>query len=164
MVQKLFVLPLLPAPRMQGAFEAIRDEAAEAGADQNIMSLLRYVEDTWFSHHIWRPVDFCAYQRLVRTNNDQEGYHRRLNNRCRAGEGTPLYKLLETVHDEARLVDFTCKLVGMQAPSMRRRQATKKKQAALDRLWEEYALALCGEDDRAVDQDFLIKASKFASF
>ena len=38
-----------------------------------------YVHDTWFCHPVWRPVDFCAYQRLVRTNNDQEGYHRRLN-------------------------------------------------------------------------------------
>ena len=100
----------------------------------------------------------------MRTNNYQEGYHRRLNNRCRAGEGTPLYKLLETVHDEARLVDYTCKLVGMQAQSLRRRQDTIKKQAALERLWEKYALALCDEDDGTVNQDFLVMASKFASF
>ena len=44
---------------MQGAFEAIRDEAAEAGADQNVMSLLRYVEDTWFNHRM-RTSDWCV--------------------------------------------------------------------------------------------------------
>ena len=65
------MLPLLPARRMKAAFDKIRADAEEAGGDDNVMSLLRYVHDTWFCHPVWCPVDFCAYQRMVRTNNDQ---------------------------------------------------------------------------------------------
>ena len=162
LIKKLFAIPLLPARRMGRAFERIKTGAEEAGAGPNVMSLLNYVNQTWFNHPVWRPVDFCAYQRVVRTKNDQEGYHRRLNARCKAGEGTPLYKLLETVYNEARLVDLTCKLVSNQA--MSRRKATLKKQAGLDQLWEDHLHNLGNGDDDAADEELLNKAWKYASF
>ena len=57
LVKKLFVLPLLPARLMKPAFDKIRADAEEAG-DDDVMSLLSYVNDTWFCHPVWRPVDF----------------------------------------------------------------------------------------------------------
>ena len=51
----------------------------------------------------------------------------------------------------------------MQAVSMHRRNATVKKQDALDRLWEDYASSLGQGDDDNADQEFLTKASKYAS-
>ena len=51
----------------------------------------------------------------------------------------------------------------MQAVSMHRRNAIVKKQDALDRLWEDYASSLGQGDDDKADQEFLTKASKYAS-
>ena len=72
-----FALPLLPQRDMIKDFEEI-----EVDADQRLTDLIQYMRSTSLNSSVQKPANLCSYQRLVRTNNDVEGYHRRLNQRC----------------------------------------------------------------------------------
>ena len=148
----LFVLPLLPQRDMIKSFEEM-----EMNADPRLTDLMQYMRSTWFNSSVWKPANLCSYQRLVRTNNDVEGYHRRLNQRCVTAHPS-IYKLLEVIHSEARLVELTAKLISSNAVGMTRSKKTTEKQARLTSLWDRYA-----SDDMSVS-DFLAEASAFAPF
>ena len=47
----------------------------------------------------------------IRTNNDLEGWHRRLNNHGRTGQ-VQFYLLVELLHREAKFVSIQTKLVS----------------------------------------------------
>jgi len=89
-VRKLFALPLLPHRRMVEVFASMLVAAEDADYDPQLSELLSYVDKTWFHSPIWSSKEICSYQSLVPTNNDCEGYHRRLKERC----GTYAYKLV----------------------------------------------------------------------
>ena len=102
---------------------------------------------------MWKPRDLCGYHRLVPTNNDVEGYHRRLNHRC--GDHPPVYKLLQFLHNEARLIDFTAKLVGNHGVCLQQRKHTKEAQARVLEMWEEF-------EERKIDsKEVLQRASTY---
>ena len=103
-VRKLFALPLLPHRRMVEVFASMLVAAEDADYDPKLSELLSYVDKTWFHSPIWSSKEICSYQRLVRTNNDCEGYHRRLKERC--GTSPPIYKLVECIHNEASVPGY----------------------------------------------------------
>ena len=73
----------------------------------------------------------------MRTNNDVEGYHRRLNGKCRHA-AMPFYELIEVLHAEAMMVSYELRCMGIK----RVRQCQRKKYAAINDqltvLWEQY--------------------------
>ena len=119
-------------------------------------SLYDYVKGTWFESSVWKPRDLCGYHRLVRTNNDVEGYHRRLNLRC--GNHPPVYKLLKVLHDEARLVDITAKLVSSHGVCLHCKKQTKEAQARVLEIWDLF------EEGQIDAKEVLKRASSFAPF
>ena len=120
-VKMLFALPLLPQRDMVKGFEEM-----ELHADPRLTDLMQYMRSTWFNSSVWKPANLCSYQRLVRTNNDVECYHRRLNQRCVTAYPS-LYKLLDVIHNEARLVELTAKLISSNAVGMTRSKKTTEK-------------------------------------
>ena len=87
------------------------------------------------------------YQRMVRTNNDLEGYHWRLNKRCES-EHPQVYKLLEVLHDEAKLVNFTCTAISSSAHvAMIRRKRTRDIQAKLQKVWDQFEMGLIDSNE-----------------
>ena len=81
-IKGIYSLPYLPPRDMHPAFNAIADKARQEETCEKLMKFLDYVESYWLRSSIWRPCNISVYQRLVRTNNDLEGYHNRLNSRC----------------------------------------------------------------------------------
>ena len=77
-IKMLFSLPLLPHHQITSEFEAIKAKAL-GHHNVGLHSLFAYVEKTWMKSNVWKVINLSAYQRLVRTNNDTEGYHFRLN-------------------------------------------------------------------------------------
>ena len=152
-VKQLFALPFLPQRDMLKGFEEI-----DMDADSRLTELLSYMRGTWFSSSVWKPANLCSYQRLVRTNNDVEGYHRLLNQRC-VIDHPPIYKLLEVInYSEAKLVELTAKFISSNAVGTNRRRKTTEKQARLTKLWDLY-----GSDELSMSE-FLAKASEYAPF
>ena len=91
----------------------------------------------------------------MRTNNDVEGYHRRLNLRIQL-DHPAVYRLVEVLWQEARYVDVTAKLISSGIVRMERRKKTTEKQSRLEALWTEY------EAGDLSTNDFLEEASNYA--
>ena len=155
LVKSLFSLPFLPSKNMVQEFKELKPQF-EATRDNKMNSLYDYVKGTWFESSVWKPRDLCGYHRLVRTNNDVEGYHRRLNQRC--GNHPPVYKLLKVLHDEARLVDITAKLVSNHGVCLHRKKQTKEAQARVLEIWDLF------EEGQIDAKEVLMRASSFAPF
>jgi len=67
-----------PAEHIQPAFNNLRDSLPD-DVDDRDESLVSYVNDTWISSRFWPPSSWCAFQSWIRTNNDVDGWHNRLN-------------------------------------------------------------------------------------
>ena len=134
LIKCLFALPLLPLREMMSQFSNIQTEFEANG--YKMQRLYNYVAETWFGSSVWEPRNICVYQRLVRTNNDVEGYHRRLNHRL--GKKPPIYELIQFLHKEAKLIDVTCKSLTSKIVTNVRRKQTRAVQAFLTVLWKKF--------------------------
>ena len=105
LVQCLLALPLLPAREIPPTFSAIHERALTLGEETK--TLLEYFVGVWISTRsrqaTWEPTQWSQYQQAIWTNNDAEGWHRRLN--TRAGHASlNFYRLLELLHHDSRLL------------------------------------------------------------
>ena len=66
---------------------------------------LDYVQCTWLDSTMWPPSAWSAFKQSVRTNNDVEGWHARLNSRANHGR-LNMYQLLYLLNEEAVLVNI----------------------------------------------------------
>ncbi|KAL5007129.1 hypothetical protein ScPMuIL_015935 [Solemya velum] len=83
------------------------------------------------------PGNWCSFRRLIRTNNDCEGWHRRFN--CRAArENLPFYVLVELLEKEARLVNLGLQLVAEHSLTTTNKKSSKDRQETLTQLWTKY--------------------------
>lgn len=131
----MLALPYLPRRHIRGSFDELKQQAEQSS---EIIQLFDYIETTWFQSSIWDVVNWCNFKKLVRTNNDAEGWHRRLNTRA-GGSNVPLYKLLKDVlRKEGQFVTTQHQLVAEHILSSRSRQSSKNKQAKLHELWLKY--------------------------
>jgi hypothetical protein len=132
-VRKLLALPFLPAEHIPEAFASITGKFD----DVRVRQLESYIEATWMKSSLWKVQDWCIYMQPVRTNNDTEGWHRRLNTRARRGE-LPFYLLISLLHEEALLVHLSAALVSDHRLCRYQRKSTKSTQARLFHVWTEY--------------------------
>ena len=146
----LFGLPFLPPREMMEEFGQLREDFEERGAQMS--TLYKYVADYWLDHNVWKPRNLCAFKRVVRTNNDKEGCHRRLNSRL--GEKPPIYKLIHFLYREAILVDITCTVITCKAINMQRKKKTREGKAHILDFWHQF-------DDA---KKLLLESTSFTAF
>ena len=103
----VFVLPFFPADHIQDAFAKLRTKATGPA----ITALMQYVEDTWMTSTVWPVSAWSVFGRSVRSNNDVEGWHHRLNRRAKKGNHT-FYLLVKLTYKEAQTVPQQVKLVS----------------------------------------------------
>ncbi|VDI30203.1 Hypothetical predicted protein [Mytilus galloprovincialis] len=73
-VRKLMALPFLPADHIRPAFRRLKDLQTDP-----LQRLVTYVEDTWIKSTVWPVESWTVFSQPTRTNNDVEGWHRRIN-------------------------------------------------------------------------------------
>jgi hypothetical protein len=76
--QEVMALPVLP-PHL---IEPIMMELAAETTYIPLLMLLDYIQGVWVDG-VWSPADWSVFRRGIRTNNEVEGWHRRLNSRAR---------------------------------------------------------------------------------
>ncbi|XP_060591063.1 uncharacterized protein LOC132746031 [Ruditapes philippinarum] len=86
-IRKLLCLPFLPAEHIGPVFESMADLAPD-----RFDGLLAYIRRTWIDNDMWPVHSWSVFGLSIRTNNDVEGWHRRLNGR--AGGTPPFYLLI----------------------------------------------------------------------
>ncbi|KAI8517520.1 hypothetical protein Bbelb_035370 [Branchiostoma belcheri] len=116
LMRKLMVLHFLPAEHIPRAFEELR----ELTDNLLISELTAYMEQEWFNNSVWSVEEWSVYFQRVRTNNDTEGYHTRLNKK--AQHSLPFYLLVDLLHEESRYVSLQAKLVIMNRLTRYRRK------------------------------------------
>jgi len=70
-----------------------------------------YVRNTWLDSRLWPPHSWSAFKSSVRTSNDVEGWHNRLNHCSRRGQ-PDIYQLAPLLHQEAEFVSVQALLVS----------------------------------------------------
>ncbi|KAH3771450.1 uncharacterized protein LOC127844398 isoform X1 [Dreissena polymorpha] len=129
----MLCLPLLPAEHIRPTF----DMMSGLNTAPHINPLLEYMSNTWINSTVWPVESWSVYGQTVRTNNDVEGWHRRLNRRT--GCAPPLYTLIRTIHEEVMKVENMIALVNEQQLQRIQRKASRSIQAKLFAAWEEYS-------------------------
>jgi hypothetical protein len=79
-----------------------------------------------------------VYNRSIRTNNDAEGWHRRINAKIRRHH-LPFYQLVDFLYTEARLVTLQAQLVADDKLKRDQRAKYKKQQGKIFDLWDKYS-------------------------
>ncbi|KAL8602235.1 hypothetical protein ACOMHN_022748 [Nucella lapillus] len=113
--KQLLALPYLPWEKVDPTLQELEAEATMEAQRH----LCAYVRHTWLDNMLWHPSSWSAFYRFVRTNNDVEGWHRRLNSKAARGQ-LNLYLLLQLLSGEAAL-----------------RKAAKNATGRLFKLWDQ---------------------------
>jgi len=132
--RRLMALPLVPAAEIAGLFERLRRQATS----DRLSALFDYVHKTWIADDaLWPPACWSVFRRPVRTNNDVEGWHYRLNRRARSGH-LPVYVLVRLLHDEAVISQQYVRLVSDGKLTRNQKKIYKSMHKRLDGLWTEF--------------------------
>ena len=90
-------LPFLPAASIPLAFQDVVDN----NQNSQLARHLEYVRMTWVESTVWPPSTWSVFRQPVRTNNDVEGWHCRLNVKANRGR-LNLYQLIQLLHAESQ--------------------------------------------------------------
>jgi len=131
--RKLLALPYLPASTIDAVF--VRLEASASSS--KLQQLTEYVKDNWIASEMWPPAAWSVYCQPVRTNNDAEGWHHRLNRKAQHG-GLNMYLLISLLAHEAAMVAINAKLLSDKKVRRCQRKSTVVMQTKLNSYWEEY--------------------------
>ena len=134
-LRKVMALPFLPPNEIPSAFERLRRSVSS----QPLLQFLQYVADTWVYGSFWSPEDWSVYMEAVRTNNDIEGWHNRINRKANGKSQLPFYLLIGLLHQEARLTGIHIRLVSKKKLKRNHRRAYRSIQGRLFQHWEEFA-------------------------
>lgn len=133
----LMCLPLIPAKHVKDEFEWITQFVHGSSNIPQCQKLVDYFKKTWMSENSLFQIDnWCWYLERIRSNNDVEGWHTRIN--TFAGNKIQFYPLLALLGVEAKSVEMNAYLV--QDGRLRRKQSKKSReqQQQLFELWEAY--------------------------
>ena len=148
-IKKIMALPFLPHEHIIPMFETLKGFATSS----LLQSLVSYVQSTWIDSIIWSPDRWSVFQRSVWTNNDVEGWHRRLNHNARPAK-LPIYMLINLLHQESLFVTLQARLLSENKLKRQQRHKFSKLQARVCKYWEEFM-----EGDRTTKQ--LLRACSY---
>ena len=132
MLRRILALPFLPAEHILPAFNKLRQKAPDM-----LTPLLEYINNTWMNSSAWKIEEWTCFMRTLRTNNDVEGWHHRLNSR--AGRAClHFYRLIRLLHEEALLVPIQVSLVSDGKLKRYRSKASRSLNGKIFAVWESY--------------------------
>lgn len=136
-MRRLLSLAYLPAEQISEVFDRLCDDV-ERTETNGLADLLEYYQNTWLQSNIWPVTSWCAYQRYVRTNNDVEGWHNRLNAKLGRDNNPNLYLTINKLFEEATLSNIYTQLVANHHLTRDQAAKTRSKDGQLHQLWAKY--------------------------
>ncbi|KAL5011914.1 hypothetical protein ScPMuIL_010465 [Solemya velum] len=106
-LRKVFALPLLPAEHILPTFTKLEEKAT----NDRIKDVMTYIKETWITSTVWTIPSWSVFGQHIRTNNDVEGWHNRLNQKAKKGN-LQFYLLLTLLYQEARQLPGQMKMVS----------------------------------------------------
>jgi len=129
-IDKVLVIPYMPAEDIQMTFKSIRLES-----DAELASLFDYIASTWITSYQWRPSTWSVFRVEIRTNNDAEGQHTLWNK----GKGKQsFYALTEYLFSFAEKLEIQAKLLAHGLLERDQRKPAMEKNKLLFRVWNDF--------------------------
>ena len=100
-------------------------------------NLFDYVKENWIESTIWPPAAWSIFMQSVRTNNDVEGWHKRINSKARK-TNLCLYLLIQVLHEEAQLINVQVRLISDHKLRRHQRKTYRHLQAKIFEHWEAF--------------------------
>ena len=132
-IRKVLALPYLPHEHIPEMYTRLRQDVESA----ELESLMDYVNNTWMESEMWPPQTWSIFGQSVRTNNDVEGWHYRLNRKAKKGS-LNFYLLVELLHNEAEMITIQTKLLSDSKVLRRQRNRYANHQGQIAKLWDDY--------------------------
>lgn len=130
-------LPHLPSEHVDRAFNQLKLRAPLGEQMKAVRELLEYFHKNWINNTKTPPSTWSTFKRFIRTNNDVEGWHRKLNSAL--DEDHPnMYKLIERIVLETADLPLQIRLVAQEKLMRRTRKDAASKHAQLEELWARY--------------------------
>ena len=129
----LLALPFLPADHIPREFE----ELTRRARSPSLRALLSYIEKSWVNGAVAPPESWSVFGQPIRTNNDTEGWHRRLNGRA-PQRTPPMYQLIQYLNEEAKLLSLQMWLVSEKKLKKIQRKQYRTIQAKIFALWTKF--------------------------
>lgn len=136
-IRSLMALPFLPASQIKSAFNTLAARATSPALQHR----LTYMESSWISNTVWQPRNWCVFQTSIRTNNDVEGWHTRINTDI-GKANVSFYILVPALQRESQVIELTYRLVSEQQILRDQRHRYRHLEGRLNALWDRY------EDDQ----------------
>ena len=132
--RRVMAFPFLPAESIYPMFCSLK-ASVPAGP---YVALMTYIDQTWMKSSVWPIESWCVFKRTVRTNNDCEGWHRRLNNLAPGQAGLNMYFLIQILYRETRDVNRQVKLVSEGKVLRYQRKRYVRQHGVIAKAWEDF--------------------------
>jgi hypothetical protein len=126
-IKRVLALPFVPVSDVRDLFARI---VLEAPKNDRLDEFLRYVKRTWFDSTVYTLDSWSCHRRLTRTNNEVEGWHRRVNS-IFVDQTPAFYMLIPALHKEATKLGLQDQLVSDGLLAKRERKEVGGKLPAL---------------------------------
>ena len=129
-------LHLLPSTKIRKVFLKLKKKAANLKIGL-LDKFFNYIDNNWMQPGIWSPEAWSVFFQIIRTNNDAEGWHNKLNKKGK-GAGLHFYKLVQMLFLESEFVELEEAYLKQNQTTRHTRLDQKLMQAKLFRLLENY--------------------------
>ena len=103
-----------------------------------LQTIMQYISRTWIHNSLWPTSSWSIFNQSIRTNNDIEGWHNRLNKRAAGRCNLQFYLLVSLLHKEAKLTSVYIRLVSEKKLRRIQRKKYRDLQGKIFTLWEEH--------------------------
>jgi hypothetical protein len=107
-IRQLMALPYLPKEYIRSSFNRLYLTVPVSA--RPLRRFMSYIKYTWITSSKFPVNTWSVFGQPVRTNNDVEGWHQRLNKKAK-GQSLQLYVMTKLLSDEARFVALLFKLM-----------------------------------------------------
>ena len=101
-----------------------------------LQALTGYIENTCINRNTWPPANWSLFGQNVRTNNDVEGWHQKLNSETRPSTG--MYQFALILHRKAASLPLTMRLFLEGKICCHQSADARTMQAKLNAQWDRY--------------------------
>ena len=134
LLRQVMALPYLPANKIADEFSLLQTQLEDRG----FRELTVYIQNTWIASRLWPPRAWSVFNQHIRTNNDCEGWHNRLNQKAK-GSGLNLYLLIQLLYMEAKIAAINVRLLSDDKARRLQSKKTKTREARIQKYWDQFA-------------------------
>ena len=126
--RRLLALPLLPHEHITCQFNTLQSEATT----EKLHDLCQYMVDTWITGAAWPPSSWSVFMEPIRTNNNCEGWHRRLHHKAKKTQ------LINVLFQEAQHVTLQISLLSQDKLKRQQKKKYRDLQAKIFTFWDDF--------------------------